>query len=233
MLRYRGSLCGALVLDDLRDGAHGAFLDAVAARNAGILVHNVSLAANNLEHFLRAGVDADATANALIGIDNRVRHIILLLVQNTREHTGNFPKNLLPARYHGSMQMQEKSAIFPGCGTNSLMDAWRAREQREGCAFACVRATTRGRAKEAELFASEAAHARQRALRTEAPFRHTAERPLQNLDPPPTSADARQLLAHEHVEDARARRTPCVGTPWGRAPGCAEATSPMIAASAP
>ena len=65
---------GRLVLDDLGDRTHGAHLDAVAARNAGILVHNVSLAANNLEHFLRAGVDADATANALIGIDNRVRH---------------------------------------------------------------------------------------------------------------------------------------------------------------
>ena len=143
VIRYRGSLCGALVLDDLRDGAHGAFLDAVAARNAGILVHNVSLAANNLEHFLRAGVDADATANALIGIDNRVRHVILLLVQKTREHTGNFPKNLLPARYHGSMQMQEKSAIFQGT-VRILSWMLGALGQREDGAPARAQATTRG-----------------------------------------------------------------------------------------
>ena len=105
------------------------------------------------------------------------------------------------------------------------MDAWRAREQREGCAFACVRATTRGRAKEAELFASEAAHARQRALRTEAPFPHTAERPLQNLDPPARRQQMRGSCSPtEHVRGCACRRTPCAGTPWGRASGCAAPT---------
>ena len=67
-------LSGRLVLDDLGDRTHGALLDAVAARDASILVHNVGLAADNLEHFLRAGVDADAATDALIGFDNRVRH---------------------------------------------------------------------------------------------------------------------------------------------------------------
>ena len=31
-------------------------------------------AADHFEHFLRAGIDADAATDALIGFDNRVRH---------------------------------------------------------------------------------------------------------------------------------------------------------------
>ena len=49
-------------------------LDAVAARDAGVLVHDLSDAADHFEHFLRAGIDADAATDALIGFDNRVRH---------------------------------------------------------------------------------------------------------------------------------------------------------------
>ena len=64
----------ALLFDDLGDGAHRALLDAVAARDAGVLVHDLSDAANHFEHFLRAGIDADAATDALIGFDNRVRH---------------------------------------------------------------------------------------------------------------------------------------------------------------
>ena len=65
---------GRLVLDDLGDRTHGALLDAVAARDAGVLVHDLSDAAAHFEHFLRAGIDADAATDALIGFDNRVRH---------------------------------------------------------------------------------------------------------------------------------------------------------------
>ena len=204
VIRYRGSLCGALVLDDLRDGAHGAFLDAVAARNAGILVHNVSLAANNLEHFLRAGVDADATANALIGIDNRVRHVILLLVQNTREHTGNFPKNLLPARYHCSMQMQEKSAIFQGAvRILSWMLGVRASSVKAARLRVCGQ--RQGGARKRRNFSPRMRRPHANGL--SARKRPSAYRRTASAEPRsarPTSADARQLLAHEHVEDARA-----------------------------
>ena len=35
-------LSGRLVLDDLGDRTHGALLDAVAARDAGVLVHDLS-----------------------------------------------------------------------------------------------------------------------------------------------------------------------------------------------
>lgn len=44
------------------------------ARDAGVLVHDLSDAADHFEHFLRAGIDADAATDALIGFDNRVRH---------------------------------------------------------------------------------------------------------------------------------------------------------------
>ena len=44
-------LSGRLVLDDLGDRTHGALLDAVAARDAGVLVHDLSDAADHFEHF--------------------------------------------------------------------------------------------------------------------------------------------------------------------------------------
>ena len=166
------------------DGAHGAFLDAVAARNAGILVHNVSLAANNLEHFLRAGVDADATANALIGIDNRVRHIILLLVQNyPRAHAGNFPKNLLPARYHGSMQMQEKSAIFQGAvRILSWMLGVRASSVKAARLRVCGQ--RRGGARKRRNFSPRKRRTHANGLSARKRPSAYRRRPLQNLDPP-------------------------------------------------
>ena len=214
VIRYRGSLCGALVLDDLRDGAHGAFLDAVAARNAGILVHNVSLAANNLEHFLRAGVDADATANALIGIDNRVRHVILLLVQNTREHTGNFPKNLLPARYHGSMQMQEKSAIFQG--TVRIL-SWMLGVRSGSVKMARLRVRRRQRRAREGCGTS----ARKRRPHAEGPP-HRSPRHVQNAlrgtsDPPADSSRSGAAARLRACRGCACRRTPCAGTPWDRA----------------
>ena len=72
---FRSKLCGSkLVFGDLGDGAHRALLDAVAARLARVLVHNVGNAADDLENALRARVDADAAPNALIGLDNRMGH---------------------------------------------------------------------------------------------------------------------------------------------------------------
>ena len=232
VIRYRGSLCGALVLDDLRDGAHGAFLDAVAARNAGILVHNVSLAANNLEHFLRAGVDADATANALIGIDNRVRHIILLLVQNTREHTGNFPKNLLPARYHGSMQMQEKSAIFQGAvRILSWMLGVRASSVKAARLRVCGQ--RRGARERGGTFRLGSGARTPTGSPHKSALPHTAKRPLQNLDPPARRQQMRGSCSPTSMSRMRVPPNAVRRNTLGPRSGCAAATSPMIAASAP
>ena len=59
-----------LVLDDLRDGAHGALLDAVAAGDAGVFVLNGGDAADDLEDLLRAGIYADTATDALIGFND-------------------------------------------------------------------------------------------------------------------------------------------------------------------
>ena len=72
--------CRRLVFGNLRDGAHGAFLEAFAAADASILVHDLSRAGGNFENLLRAGVDADAAAYAVVSVDNRMRHDVLLLV---------------------------------------------------------------------------------------------------------------------------------------------------------
>ena len=59
-----------LVLGDLGDGTHRARLDALVAGNAGILVHRIGNAVDNLKNLLLAGIDADAAADALISINN-------------------------------------------------------------------------------------------------------------------------------------------------------------------
>ena len=59
-----------LVLDDLGDGAHRAFLDAVAASDAGILVDNLGHAVHYLEHVLRACVNADSATDALVSFND-------------------------------------------------------------------------------------------------------------------------------------------------------------------
>ena len=64
----------ALVLDDLLDAAHRALLKAIAAGDACFLVHNLANAVYNLDALLRARVDADAAADALVGIDHGMRH---------------------------------------------------------------------------------------------------------------------------------------------------------------
>ena len=67
-------------LNELGDGAHRAFLDAVAARNAVVVVHGRGNAVDHFENLLGARVNADAAADALVGVDNGMRHVKLLLV---------------------------------------------------------------------------------------------------------------------------------------------------------
>ena len=63
-----------LILDDLGDGAHGALLDAVTTSDASILVGNLDDTADNFQNAFRAGINADAAADALISFDNRMGH---------------------------------------------------------------------------------------------------------------------------------------------------------------
>ena len=62
-----------LVLSDLGDGAGGASLLASTASSAGILVHN-SGDVLELKNATRAGVNANATGDALVGIDYGMSH---------------------------------------------------------------------------------------------------------------------------------------------------------------
>ena len=68
----------ALVLGDLRDHAHGALFDALAARDAGLFVLNGHNAVDDGQDFLRANVHADSAADALVGLKNRMGHGKLL-----------------------------------------------------------------------------------------------------------------------------------------------------------
>jgi hypothetical protein len=63
-----------LVFRDLGDSAHGAFFHTLAATDAGVLVRDLNDPARNFQHFLRARIYADTTANALVSIDNRMSH---------------------------------------------------------------------------------------------------------------------------------------------------------------
>ena len=69
---------GELVLDDLRNGTHGALLDAVAAGDARLLVHGLRNAVDDLQHLLGARVNADAAADALVSFNNWMWHELLL-----------------------------------------------------------------------------------------------------------------------------------------------------------
>ena len=63
-----------LVLSDLGNGTHRAFFEALATCDARVFVHNFSYAARNLEDLLRARVNANATTNALVSLDNWMSH---------------------------------------------------------------------------------------------------------------------------------------------------------------
>lgn len=72
-----------LILGNLRDAAHGALVNAVAARDAGVFVLNDHDAARNLKNALGARVDADSATDALIGLKHRMGHDSLLLSPKT------------------------------------------------------------------------------------------------------------------------------------------------------
>ena len=63
-----------LILGDFRDGAHGAFLDALATADAGLLVHGFSNATRNLENLLGACINTDAATDALTINNYRMSH---------------------------------------------------------------------------------------------------------------------------------------------------------------
>ena len=69
-----GEQARALVLDDLGDCAHRALFDAVATGDAGVLVYNLGDAVDNLEDVLRARINADTTADAIVSLNNWMRH---------------------------------------------------------------------------------------------------------------------------------------------------------------
>ena len=68
----RHHMRGRSVLDDLGNGAHRAFLDAIAAGNACVLVHVLGNAVDDLKNVLRAGVYADSATNALVSFNDRM-----------------------------------------------------------------------------------------------------------------------------------------------------------------
>ena len=70
----RGTDRRMLVLDDFLDSAHGALFNAVAASDAGFFVDYFAYAVYNFDAFLRASIDADATADALIVKNYWMRH---------------------------------------------------------------------------------------------------------------------------------------------------------------
>jgi len=63
-----------LVFLNLGDSTHRALLEAVAASDASILVHNLENAIDNFDNLLRARVDADSATDAGIFINNGARH---------------------------------------------------------------------------------------------------------------------------------------------------------------
>ena len=69
-----GDVMEELVFGNLRYGAHGALLEAFAACDASVFVHNFGNAARNFENLLRACINADAATNAFVGIDNGMGH---------------------------------------------------------------------------------------------------------------------------------------------------------------
>ena len=88
-----------LVLSDLGDGAGGASLLASTASSAGILVHN-SGDVLELKNATGAGVNANATGDALVGIDYGMSHDFSSLLTGATDDARRFDsgKNIPRAR---------------------------------------------------------------------------------------------------------------------------------------
>jgi len=78
-----------LVLSDLGDGAGGASLLASTASSAGILVHN-SGDVLELKNATGAGVNANATGDALVGIDYGMSHDFSSLLTGATDDARRF-----------------------------------------------------------------------------------------------------------------------------------------------
>ena len=70
----RKAIEGRLVFDDLGDGAHGAFLDTVTARDAGVFIDDLYDAPDHLEDLLRTGINADSATDTFICFDDWMGH---------------------------------------------------------------------------------------------------------------------------------------------------------------
>lgn len=81
--------CG-LVLDDLGDGTHRALLDAVAACDAAVLVHDLGGAVDDLENLLRASVNANAATDAIVSFNDWMGHCLPLSQKTPRGATSGW-----------------------------------------------------------------------------------------------------------------------------------------------
>jgi len=68
-----------LVFDDFRNSAHGAFLYAFTATDAGVFGHNFGNTGGDIKNFLRASINANAATDAIVFDDDRTGHWLLLL----------------------------------------------------------------------------------------------------------------------------------------------------------
>ena len=78
----------SLIFGDVADCTHRAFLEAISASNAVILVHDSNCTARNFKDALRAGINADSACHAFILKDDRMSHLFLLVsnpfIENAR-----------------------------------------------------------------------------------------------------------------------------------------------------
>ena len=108
---YFEPLCGMrLVLGDLGDSASRARVLANAAGDAGILVGHGS-GVLELQNALGAGVDANATSDALVGINYGMSHVSFLSVAPAR--TCDERRLVRSLKYHVRTRLQyPRPAIY-------------------------------------------------------------------------------------------------------------------------
>ena len=71
-----------LVLHDFRDGTHRALFHTVTASDAGVFIDHDDGAVNDFENVLRAGVNADAAADAFVFKNYGMRHCFLFSLRS-------------------------------------------------------------------------------------------------------------------------------------------------------